>query len=142
MDHYLLVQSWRPLFKPIEREVQKVVVWVRIPNLLAELYNQKFLWRVGSKLGTMLKIDNLTSIHSRGRFATICVELDLRRELIPSFTTLGRDFLVEYEGLRLICFNCGKYGHEVQSCPSSVKPVEITSSEPGSMTRDQILRKG
>ena len=90
----------------------------------------------------MLKIDNLTSIHSRGRFATICVELDLRRELIPSFTTLGRDFLVEYEGLRLICFNCGKYGHEVESCTSSVKPVEITSSEPGSMTRDQILRKG
>ena len=58
------------------------------------------------------------------------------------FYYIGRDFLVEYEGLRLICFNCGKYGHEVQSCPSSVKPVEITSSEPGSMTRDQILRKG
>lgn len=28
-------------------------------------------------LGTMLKIDKLTSIHSRGHFAQICVEIDL-----------------------------------------------------------------
>ncbi|XP_057755895.1 uncharacterized protein LOC130975082 [Arachis stenosperma] len=76
-DHYLLVQRWRPLFLPHETDIQKVSVWVRIPNLPAELYNKFFLWKVGKALGTMLKVDELTSIHSRGKFARICVEIDL-----------------------------------------------------------------
>ncbi|RYQ85079.1 hypothetical protein Ahy_B10g104584 isoform B [Arachis hypogaea] len=41
-DHYL-VQRWRPLFMSMETQVQKIVVWVRIPNLPAELYNKYFL---------------------------------------------------------------------------------------------------
>lgn len=69
LDHYLLVQRWRPLFDTSDHKIQKVAVWIRIPNLPLELYNDHFLWRVGSKLGTMLKIDNLTSVHSRGKFA-------------------------------------------------------------------------
>ncbi|XP_057744969.1 uncharacterized protein LOC130962820 [Arachis stenosperma] len=68
-DHYLLVQRWRPLFMPMETQVQKIAVWVRIPNLPAELYNKYFLWKFGKSLGTMLKVDELTSIHSRGKFA-------------------------------------------------------------------------
>nr|GMC75141.1 LINE-type retrotransposon LIb DNA [Ipomoea batatas] len=32
--------------------------------------------------------------------------------------------MVEYEGLHVVCFNCGVVGHREQSCPS-LKPVEI-----------------
>ena len=39
-NHYLLVQRWRALFIPQDMAVQKITVWVRIPNLLAELYNK------------------------------------------------------------------------------------------------------
>ena len=121
-DHYLLVQRWRPLFQPEWKAVQKMAVWVRIPDLPMELYNQKFLWRVGERIGTMLKVDELTSIHSRGKFARICVEMDLRKKLIPSFTALGRDFRVEYEGLHLICFGCGRYGHRMEHCMERSSP--------------------
>lgn len=103
-DHYMLVQRWRPLFDTSDHKVQKIAVWIRIPNLPVELYNNHFLWRVGSNLGTMLKIDNLTSVQSRGKFARICVEVDLQIELVPTFTALGRDFNMGYEGLHLICF--------------------------------------
>ena len=41
-DHYLLAERWRLLIKTVEKEVKKIVVWVHIPKLLAELYNQKF----------------------------------------------------------------------------------------------------
>lgn len=44
--------------------IKKVAIWVRIPRLPMELYNTELLWRIGSKLGTMLKVDRLTSIHS------------------------------------------------------------------------------
>lgn len=117
LDHYLMVQRWRPLFDTTDHKVQKLAVWVRIQNLSLELYNDKFLWRVGSSLGTMLEVDEHTSIHSRGRFARLCVEVDLQRELVPSFTALGKEFKIEYEGLHLICFGCGKYGHRLESCP-------------------------
>lgn len=48
------------------KETKKIPVWVRIPRLPIELYNKMFLERMGASLGTMLKIDRLTSIHSRG----------------------------------------------------------------------------
>ncbi|RYQ89109.1 hypothetical protein Ahy_B09g095925 [Arachis hypogaea] len=78
-DHYLLVQRWRPLFMSQDIDIRKVDVWVRIPNLPAELYNKYFIWKVGKVLGTMSKIDEFTSIHSRGKFTRICVEIDLRK---------------------------------------------------------------
>lgn len=80
-------------------------------------------------IGTMLRVDNHTSNQSRGNFTRLCVEIDLDHELVPSFTTLGREFFVEYEGLHLICFGCGKYGHRKDNCLSQPgqlegKPVE------------------
>lgn len=65
-DHYILVQRWRRNFLKSARVEHKVAVWVRAPELPLELYNDIFLKRLGSSLGTMLKIDRLTSVHSRG----------------------------------------------------------------------------
>ncbi|MCI53307.1 hypothetical protein A2U01_0074553, partial [Trifolium medium] len=74
----------------------------------------------------MLKIDKLTSIHARGKFARICVEIDLEKKLIPqvSVNALGLVLNLEYEGLHAVCFNCGKYGHKKDVCPElkSVNP--------------------
>ncbi|RYR13364.1 hypothetical protein Ahy_B04g070401 [Arachis hypogaea] len=64
--HYLIVQRWKPFFLSSENVVKKIAAWIRIPNLPIELYNYRFLWRVSSAIGTMLKIDKATSIHSRG----------------------------------------------------------------------------
>ncbi|XP_025635616.1 uncharacterized protein [Arachis hypogaea] len=94
--------------------------WIRIPNLPIELYNPRFLWRVGSAIGQMLKIDRTTSIHSRGRFARICVEIDLAKQLVPRISVLGSELNIEYEGLYQICFNCGRYGHRMDQCGETV----------------------
>lgn len=109
--------------------MKKLAAWVRIPGLPIEFCNDKFLWRVGATIGTMLRVDHHTSIHSRGKFARICVELDLRRELVPSFTVLGEEFKLEYEGLHLICFGCGKYGHRQEQCPNVIRPEEVPGPE-------------
>lgn len=81
VDNYLIVQKWRPMFLQSVESVRKVAVWIRIPKLPFELYNTNFLWRIESGLGTMLKVDRLTSIHSRGQYARICVEIDLDKPL-------------------------------------------------------------
>lgn len=72
-DSYLIVQRWRPVFLQNAEKIKKVAVWIRIPRLPTELYNTNFLWRIGNGLGSMLRVDRLTSIHSRGQYARICV---------------------------------------------------------------------
>lgn len=98
------------------RVVRKVAVWVRIPELPLELYNGKFLKRLGAQLGTLLKIDILTSIHSRGQFARISVEIDLEKPVVPQVLVRGEVLNLEYEALHTICFHCGVYGHREAEC--------------------------
>lgn len=115
-DHYLIVQRWRPFFLQSAEISSRVAFWLRIPKLPLELYNTPFLHRIGSSLGTMLRIDKMTSIHSRGRYARICVEMDLSKPLVPHIEVQGHRLPLEYEGLHQICFDCGRYGHKVGQC--------------------------
>ncbi|KAJ1376547.1 Zinc finger, CCHC-type [Sesbania bispinosa] len=69
----------------------------------------------------------------RVEFARICVEVDLRNVLISKFNLNGRIYKVEYEGLHLICFHCGRYGHRKEGCPLA-QPVggeEVCHENPG-----------
>ncbi|KAL4345866.1 uncharacterized protein LOC107615174 [Arachis ipaensis] len=120
VGHYLIVQRWRPFFLESEKAVRKIATWIRIPNLLIELYNHKFLWRVGSTIRHMLKIDRTTSIHSRVQFAQICMEIDLARKLVPKISIFGSELNIEYEGLYQICFTYGKYGHRSDICQEAL----------------------
>ncbi|RYR77235.1 hypothetical protein Ahy_A01g001688 [Arachis hypogaea] len=122
--HYLIVQRWRPFFLKSEKIMKKVAAWVRIPNLPIELYNHRFLWRVRSAIGTMLKVDRVTSIHSLGRFARICVEIDLTKKLVPRISVLGSMLNIEYKGLHLIYFSCGMYVHRAEECSEKTEHKE------------------
>lgn len=114
-DHYLLMQRWRPNFLNSAKKESKVAVWVRIPELPLELYNKEFLKRVGNILGTFLKVDQLTSIHSRGKFARFCAEIDLVKPLVPFVMFRGEKINLEFEGLHAVCFRCGVYGHRMEA---------------------------
>lgn len=127
-DHYLLVQRWRPNFLKRARRESKVAVWVRIPELPLELYNQKFLTRLGGALGGYLKMDRQTQFQHRGQYARICVEVDLAKPLVPFVEVRGEKLNLEYEGLHSVCFNCGICGHRKDSC--NVKTL-VTQAEGG-----------
>lgn len=60
-------------------------------------------------------------LHSteRGRFARISVEINLHKKLIPRIKIRNRTYLIEYEGLSLICFSCRQYGHHKDLCPGT-----------------------
>ncbi|RZB91560.1 hypothetical protein D0Y65_023807 [Glycine soja] len=77
---------------------------------LTELFNDNLLYRLGSTLGQMLKIDKVTSVQVSGRFARICIEIDLDKPLQPKI------ILLIYGSLHHICFNCGRYGHRDNAC--------------------------
>ncbi|KAI9111440.1 hypothetical protein K1719_017130 [Acacia pycnantha] len=128
-DHYLLVQRWRPNFNPQKADCQrKIAVWVRIPDLPMEFCTVEALGIIGNMIEKMIKIDRSTSIYDKGEFARICVEVDLQQPLLPAFTALGEDKQLVYEGLHLVCFRCGLYGHDRRDCPQQNMADEVASS--------------
>lgn len=133
-DHYLLVQKWRPNFNPWKADTQRrIAAWVRIPDLPIEFYSVEALGLIGNMIGKTIKIDRSTSIYEKGGFARICVEIDLQKPLLPAFKLFGETHQLVYEGLHLVCFECGKYGHEKNVCPSIYVPekevVEIIEND-------------
>lgn len=54
-------------------------------------------------------------------------EVDLRKPLLPIVRVKKTFYKVEYEGLPLICFECGRYGHRLEQCPSKIQPPNTTA---------------
>ncbi|XVE62927.1 hypothetical protein DITRI_Ditri06bG0158500 [Diplodiscus trichospermus] len=63
---------------------------------------------MGNTVGKALKVDSNTRFASRGKSARICVELDLHKPLVPKICVDGKWQTIEYEGLNLVCFKCGR----------------------------------
>lgn len=80
-NHYLIVQCWLPFFLTNVEKMKNVAVWLKVQCLPIELCNDVFLKRIGMSLRKFLKADKLTSIQSRGKYARICMELDLYKPL-------------------------------------------------------------
>lgn len=135
--HYLLCQRWRPEFNPFEDHVRRQAVWIRIPGLPIEYYKKPILWEVGNEVGRTLRVDvhtineekvrNGVRSTERAQFARICVEVDLRKPLLAKVRVRKTFYNVEYEGLPLICFECGRFGHRLEHCPSKFAPPSATA---------------
>lgn len=70
------------------------------------------------KVGRPIRVDDSTSLVSKGRFARICSEVDITKPLLSKFTMEGKAWPIEYKGIHLICFGCGIYGHRKEQCGS------------------------
>ncbi|KAJ7954456.1 Zinc ion binding,nucleic acid binding-like protein [Quillaja saponaria] len=114
--HYLSMQKWNPDFDPAREKIIKTTVWIRLPGLPIEYFNSKAFIEAGNQIGKLIKFDKATEDSERGKFARICVEINLGQPLIPK-VKIGRLWRrVEYEGLHSICFKCGVYGHSQDNC--------------------------
>ncbi|XP_039050208.1 uncharacterized protein LOC120191304 [Hibiscus syriacus] len=82
MDHYITVQRWRPNFVAAKASIPSTAVWIHIPGLPIEYFEESILCNLGKLVGKPLKIDYHTAWSTRGRFARICVEIDLDSPLL------------------------------------------------------------
>lgn len=120
-DSYLTIQKWIPNFIPDEEPIKVLTAWVRIPNLSVEYFDKQFLYKIGEKIGRVIKIDRHTESMNRGQYIRFCVEIDITKPLLSKFRLNGRVWGIQYEGLRQICFKCGKLGHKEDKFPKFVK---------------------
>ncbi|XP_058764722.1 uncharacterized protein LOC131638194 [Vicia villosa] len=141
-DHYLTVKDWKPNFQPDCDTISEVAVWVRIAGLPIEYYCPKALTRFGNRIGRAIKIDRTTTKQERGKYARICVAVNLAKPLLGMFQIDGSSYKIEYEGLHLLCLVCGRYGHYKEGC--SFKSAGKESEEDRSMEngRKEMLHVG
>ncbi|KAK3231082.1 hypothetical protein Dsin_002963 [Dipteronia sinensis] len=123
-NQYLVVQRWKQNFVPGEDTIQSMPIWVRLAKLSMEWMDAELLWSIGGMLGKMCKVDPVTEIQARGRFACICVEIDISKPLLGTLNIEDRSIRVEYESQGLVCFKCGRYMHSKDSCKEGlVDPI-------------------
>lgn len=115
-DHYLPIRRWTPYFRSHEATIDKVTAWIRFPSMPIEFYDREILRTMAEKIGRFVNVDKTTTDVSRGKFARLSVEIDLSKPLVPYIYIGNRWQRVEYEGLRMMCFECGRFGHDAENC--------------------------
>ena len=118
-DHCLTVSHWSPEFASPDAKVDRIVVWVRCSGLNLVYYDESFLLAIASAIGQPIKVDTNTLKVERGKFARVCVEIDLTVPVVGKIWVNGHWYKVQYEGLCLICTNCGCYGHLGINCTTT-----------------------
>lgn len=107
MGNYITITKWRPNFSPSDHVLISTLVWVLFHRLPLEMFEEKTLMWMGNSVGRALKVDIGTCTVTRGKYAKVCLEVELDKPLKPNVMVYGKRYAVEYEGLIKICFKCG-----------------------------------
>nr|XP_025637779.1 uncharacterized protein LOC112733123 [Arachis hypogaea] len=114
--HYVAVKPWDIDFRPCEQSFGSTLVWVRISGLPIWCYQEQAMMRIASAIGVPIKVDLATKLAERGRYARVCVQINLGLPVIKHIIVEGVTHVVEYESLNLICNSCARYGHDMAQC--------------------------
>ena len=119
--HFLSIRRREPFFKPSTVNVYLLAVWVRLHKLPMELYETEVLKQIGTSIGKVLRIDTHTAMEARGRYARLCIQVDIKKPIIDTILIGKFEQPVIYEGIHELCFSGGRIGHKRVSCPYTVK---------------------
>ena len=121
--HFLTVRAWEPNFKPANALCNMVAVWIRLPKLPFEYYDPGVLREIGNAIGPVLRVNSNTASEARGRFARICIPVNLDKPLTTFILLEGVVQEVLYEGISTLCFSYGRVGHRREYCPFTIQEM-------------------
>lgn len=76
----MLIQKWTPEFNPYKLASPMVNVCVRIYEIPQEYFHEHIIESIASVLGTVVSMDQRTRDGSTCHYASVLIELDLRKE--------------------------------------------------------------
>ncbi|XP_016200434.2 uncharacterized protein LOC107641457 [Arachis ipaensis] len=130
------VESWDIDFRPCEQSFGSTLVWVRISGLPIWCYQEQAMMRIASAIGVPIKVDLATKLAERGRYARVCVQINLGLPVIKHIIVEGVTHVVEYESLNLICNSCARYGHNMAQCLGRDSKEEKSADSDATKPRD------
>lgn len=141
--NYLTIQPSSRDFLMKDKHPSKTVAWMRLLRLPFRCYNKKLLRIIAGTLGKVVKIDYNTIVRRKGKFARFTLVVDLKNPLKAFVGINGVPYCVKYEGLSLICYSFGHYGHSQDQCPLKVKEREgvkasANDARPTSLTIEKL----
>ncbi|XP_045821903.1 uncharacterized protein LOC123914775 [Trifolium pratense] len=113
--HHLLIRQWTQTFNAKTETIEKTMSWVRIVSLNLVYHDESFLWAIASAIGIPIEVILDALRVERGRFARVCVEIDMNKPVVRSVGINGEWYEVQYEGL-CVCQHCSCYGHCLRDC--------------------------
>lgn len=127
------LQRWRRDFDPFKEPIASAVTWVRLPSLPVELWGEPILRKLLKQIGKVIKIDIDSEEVSNGRFAKVCVQVDilkpLKMEIKYKKGNHIKTVLVDYENLTDICYGCGQQDHKFENHPLFPKSFSIKAEK-------------
>ncbi|MBA0741830.1 hypothetical protein Gogos_014952, partial [Gossypium gossypioides] len=114
-----------------------------LPTLETIWYEPDNLARTGRSLGRLLRIDYATSSEIRGKFARLCVQINIEEPLKQFISVKGKRQQILYEGIKKICFRCGRMGRQRDVCPEIIisNCYEIVSRKSKNKKTEKKQRK-
>ena len=119
--HFLSIRLWELDFKPDLANVSSIAVRIRLNRLSIEYYNAEAFYLIGKAIGNVLRVDTHTTSKARGRFARLCIQVDVTKPLVTVIKIGKLEQIVCYEGIQKLCFDCGRMGHKWENCPYSIR---------------------
>ena len=104
---------------------------MHISRLPWEFWEQETLTQLLKHVGKVVRVNHLTLLCQKGKFARVCLNIDISKPLPGTLKipTPNRDLVIPliYEGLHEVCALCGSNAHTLEQCPSvpAVPKIEV-----------------
>lgn len=128
-NHWLFVRKWEQKFVASQSRITHSAIWIRLPELPTKFYDLDILYKVGSKIGTLLKIDACTSSTTHGRYARLCIQAPLEQPLLHHVYIYTHKQYIHYKGENLLSIKCDLLGHTSPRCTYTTSSSQANSSE-------------
>lgn len=110
--------------------------------LQVEYYIERWLRKAGNEIGHTIKVDIITLLASREKFARVCVEVDLQKPLIAGYRMRGEFWRLQYEGLIDLCFAAGMVIGASAAWPLKLDAKTSGSDGSNQMDMNETARQG
>ena len=88
--------------------MSSIAVWIRLNGLPIEYYNAEALYLIRKAIGNVLRVDTHTTLEARGKFARLCIQVDVTKPLVAAIKIGKLEQPVCYEGIQKLCFDYGR----------------------------------
>lgn len=114
-------------------------IWIWLPEQPIEYYNSTNLRKIDSQIGSILKIDSCTRNTSRGKYAVLCILVQLKKP-VPKDILIGKHLQKKqhYESTTPLCQSCGCLRHTLCYC---TKPGNMDSGTSTASTKNEKEKK-